>query len=202
VADPAVGTGTFLLGVFRQIAETVASDQGAGAVPGAISVAARRLIGFEIQFGPFAVAQLRLIAEMDALIPKGQEGSQCGAVSNGDNATCRWLGSARITHDSLFGLHSERDVAPRQRDLFQDDESDLFDEDAPTPEYHADPDEVRAELHAILAEARAAHKLPWEPRKVALYRTIFPQMTLWLPEEEAAQLRFEFETELERLKAA
>jgi len=26
-------------------------------------------------------------------------------------------------------------------------------------------------------------------------------MTLWLPEEEAAQLRFEFETELARLEA-
>jgi hypothetical protein len=93
-------------------------------------------------------------------------------------------------------------MAPRQRDLFQDDESDLFDEDAPTAEYYADPDEVRAELHAILAEARAAHKLPWDNRKVSYYQTVFPQMALWLPEEEAAQLRFEFETELERLKAA
>jgi hypothetical protein len=89
-----------------------------------------------------------------------------------------------------------------QRDLFRDAQSDLFDEDAPTPEYRADPDEVRAELCQILAEARAAQTLPWEPSRVSLYRTIFPQMTLWLPEEEAAQLRFEFETELERLKAA
>jgi hypothetical protein len=92
-------------------------------------------------------------------------------------------------------------MASRQRDLFQDDQ-DLFGEDAPTPEYRADPDEVRAELYQVLAEARAADKLPWDSRKVSLYRTIFPQMTLWLPEEEAAQLRFEFETELERLKAA
>jgi hypothetical protein len=96
--------------------------------------------------------------------------------------------------------HHER--MPRQRDLFQDDESDLFGEDAPTPEYRADPDEVRAELLAILAEARAAQTLPWDARKLSFYQTVFPQMTLWLPEEEAAQLRFEFETELERLKAA
>src|SRR5215207_1162515 len=34
VADPAVGTGTFLLGVFRRIAATVEADQGAGAVRG------------------------------------------------------------------------------------------------------------------------------------------------------------------------
>ena len=94
-------------------------------------------------------------------------------------------------------------VSPRQRDLFQNDEqADLFGEDSPTPVYRADPDEVRAELYKILAEARAAKKLPWEPAKVSLYRTIFPQMTNWLPEEEAAQLRFEFDAEMARLKAA
>src|SRR5438128_12637108 len=32
VADPAVGTGTFLLGVLRRIASTIADDQGPGAV--------------------------------------------------------------------------------------------------------------------------------------------------------------------------
>src|SRR6266496_2408054 len=74
--------------------------------------------------------------------------------------------------------------------------------DTPTPEYRPDPDSVRAELYKILAEARAAQKLPWEPKTVRLYRTIFPQMTNWLPEEEGAQLRFEFETEIKRLEAA
>ena len=81
-------------------------------------------------------------------------------------------------------------------------QADLFNEDAPAPEYRADPDKVRARLHKILAEARAAQKLPWEPERVLLYRTIFPQMTNWLPEDEAAQLRFAFETEMARLKAA
>jgi hypothetical protein len=38
--------------------------------------------------------------------------------------------------------------------------------------------------------------------RVSLYRTIFPQLTLWLPEDEAAQLRFEFETEMARLETA
>jgi hypothetical protein len=68
VADPAVGTGTFLLGVLRRIASTVSDDQGPGAVRGAIGAAAKRVIGFELQFGPFAVAQLRVIAEMQALM--------------------------------------------------------------------------------------------------------------------------------------
>ena len=91
----------------------------------------------------------------------------------------------------------------RQPDLFQtDQQSDLFGEDSPTPEYRPDPDSVRAELYKILAEARAAQKLSWEPKTVRLYRTIFPQMTNWLPDEEGAQLRFEFETEIKRLEAA
>jgi len=68
IADPATGTGTFLLGVIRRIAQSVSDDQGPGAVGPAIAAAAHRLIGFELQFGPFAVAQLRLIAEMQALI--------------------------------------------------------------------------------------------------------------------------------------
>jgi hypothetical protein len=88
-------------------------------------------------------------------------------------------------------------------DLFDDpNQIELFSPDDAPQAYRADPDKVRERLHSILAEARAAKKTPWEPRRVLLYRTIFPQMSLWLPEEEAAQLRFEFETELVRLKAA
>jgi hypothetical protein len=94
-------------------------------------------------------------------------------------------------------------MSKHQLDFFQDDdEPDLFGPDYAPPVYHADPDDVRAELQKILAEARAAETLPWEPTKVRLYRTIFPQMSLWLPEEEGAQLCFAFEAELERLKAA
>ncbi len=36
LADPAVGTGTFILGVLRRIAAKVEEDQGPGAVPQAI----------------------------------------------------------------------------------------------------------------------------------------------------------------------
>lgn len=70
LADPAMGTGTYLLGVLRRIAETTASDQGAGTVPGVVRDALKRIIGFEIQFGPFAVAQLRLLAEVSDLLRK------------------------------------------------------------------------------------------------------------------------------------
>jgi hypothetical protein len=68
LADPAVGTGTFLLGVLQRIRQTVEADEGAGSVPGAITAALSRLIGFELQFGPFAVAQLRILAELIDLV--------------------------------------------------------------------------------------------------------------------------------------
>ena len=88
-------------------------------------------------------------------------------------------------------------------DLFEDEaQPDLFGGAERAPEYRPDPDKVRRRLQKILAEARAAQKLPWEATTVSLYRTIVPQMTSWLPEEEGAQLRFEFETELARLEAA
>lgn len=93
-------------------------------------------------------------------------------------------------------------TAPRQGDLFRNDDDS---EERETPTWYPDPDEVRAELHAILAQMRAAKSMasiPWDAERTALYRTIFPQMTGCLPEEEGAQLRFDFATELARLEAA
>lgn len=67
LVDPAMGTGTFLLEVVRSIGRTVAGDLGDGAVPAAVAAALWRLVGFELQLGPFAVAQLRLLAELATL---------------------------------------------------------------------------------------------------------------------------------------
>ena len=64
IADPAMGSGTYLLALVRHIAAEIEKDQGPGAVAGAMAEAVKRLYGFELQFGAFAVAQLRLIAEM------------------------------------------------------------------------------------------------------------------------------------------
>jgi hypothetical protein len=91
---------------------------------------------------------------------------------------------------------------PRQGDLFGNDQADPSDEDFETPTWYPDPDEVREELQRILAEARAAKSMPWDTQRASLYRTIFPQMTQCLPDEEGAQLRFEFESEIKRLEAA
>jgi hypothetical protein len=90
----------------------------------------------------------------------------------------------------------------RQPDLFNSDPQPELLEDRTEHVYRADPDEIRRDLTRLLAQARAAQIMPWEPRKVRLYRTIFPQMSQWLPDDEAKQLCFEFEAELARLEAA
>ncbi|MCZ4538375.1 type ISP restriction/modification enzyme [Gordonia sp. AC31] len=72
VADPAMGTGTFLHTVIEHVAERVAERDGRGAVSGAVSQLAERLVGFELQTGPFAVAELRatdLLTDLGASLP-------------------------------------------------------------------------------------------------------------------------------------
>jgi hypothetical protein len=86
-----------------------------------------------------------------------------------------------------------------QLDLFAT-QDDLF--PAQPVSYGADPERVRRRLASILAEVRDADTMPWDHARQRLYRTIVPQMTLWLPEDEAAQLRFDFESEMRRLEAA
>jgi hypothetical protein len=52
LADPAMGTGTFLLGILQRVARTIREDQGEGAVGAAVQDALHRLIAFELQLGP------------------------------------------------------------------------------------------------------------------------------------------------------
>ena len=90
----------------------------------------------------------------------------------------------------------------RQLDLFGESQPEISGIGKLTAVYRADPDEVRAELLRVLAKLRAAQSFPWDARRTLYWRTVFPQMTNWLPDAEAAQLRFEFETEIQRLEAA
>lgn len=63
LVDPAMGTGTFLLTALERAADTITAQEGPGAVgPRLREMVARRLVGFEIQTGPFAVAELRMHA--------------------------------------------------------------------------------------------------------------------------------------------
>ena len=90
----------------------------------------------------------------------------------------------------------------RQPDLFDPDPQDLPDEERPPLVYRADPQKVREELHALLAKAKAASSLPWSREDLRYHQTVFPQMSRWLPQDEAAQLCFAFSQEVERLLAA
>jgi hypothetical protein len=54
----------------------------------------------------------------------------------------------------------------------------------------------------LLVEARAAKTLPWEPRQVSLVRPFSRRQPTGFREDEAAQLRFDFESETARLNAA
>lgn len=60
VVDPAMGTGSFLAEVVNMVAATVTEEEGIGAVPSQLRDLSNRLIGFENQAAPFAVAELRI----------------------------------------------------------------------------------------------------------------------------------------------
>lgn len=61
VVDPAMGTGTFLVEVLRSVAATIDDRRGRGArAPWLRRFFQERLVGFEVQAAPYAVAELRL----------------------------------------------------------------------------------------------------------------------------------------------
>jgi hypothetical protein len=71
IIDPAMGTGTFLHTVIERVAEQ-AERHGPAMARDAIARLASRLFGFELQMGPFAVAELRasdLLKRYDAPLP-------------------------------------------------------------------------------------------------------------------------------------
>lgn len=60
ILDPAVGTGTYLLGIIEHALARVAAEEGPGAVKGGARSLTHNLHGFEWMVGPYAVAQLRI----------------------------------------------------------------------------------------------------------------------------------------------
>lgn len=62
VIDPAMGTGTFLLNVIERAAAAIDLREGPGAVgPSLREAVGQRLVGFEKQTGPYAIAEMRLL---------------------------------------------------------------------------------------------------------------------------------------------
>ncbi len=74
IVDPAMGTGTYLHTIIDRVAEQAAERSGPAMATDAISRLASRLYGFELQMGPFAVAELRtsdLLKRHGAALPEG-----------------------------------------------------------------------------------------------------------------------------------
>ena len=115
LADPAVGTGAYLLGAMRAIARTVENDLGPGAVPGAIASAAERLIGFEMQFGPYAVAQRAHGGNPDADERQGRRRTQSSCLASLHHRHAR---RSVCDADAIFGAH------PADRRIAQTGEQD------------------------------------------------------------------------------
>ncbi|MER7722960.1 type ISP restriction/modification enzyme [Streptomyces sp. NPDC096323] len=74
IVDPAMGTGTYLHTIIERVAEQAADRYGPAMAPDAIARLASRLCGFEVQMGPFAVAELRtsdLLKHHRTPVPEG-----------------------------------------------------------------------------------------------------------------------------------
>jgi hypothetical protein len=74
IVDPAMGTGTYLHTIIERVAEQAADRSGPAMAADAISRLAPRIYGFEMQMGPFAVAELRasdLLRRYGAPLPDG-----------------------------------------------------------------------------------------------------------------------------------
>jgi hypothetical protein len=88
-------------------------------------------------------------------------------------------------------------------------QGDLFEalrgagDDGPKPYvFKPNLEKIRAELRGVVDKARASTTEPWDENDFGYWRTVLPQMSRWLPEEERAELIREFEAEVARLTAA
>lgn len=86
--------------------------------------------------------------------------------------------------------------------------SDLFG-DVPQPERPKaeapkplTADDVKEKMIGLIAALRAADDIPFPAAEFQRHVAMFPIMAQWLPDDEAQQLCFEFERELERLRKA
>ena len=84
----------------------------------------------------------------------------------------------------------------------RDEQGDLFGE-AAAPAYRPDPERVRRRIYSILAELRGEQSVrDWPYGQASFFRMVFPKLTCWLPDDEAARFAAEFEAEMARLEAA
>ena len=90
--------------------------------------------------------------------------------------------------DDLFGH------VPQKDELFAEKQTYT------APVEHT-PETIRALMHEILGQARAAEVLPWTPRDLRSHTAMFPYMAEWLKGGEGDRLMAEFKAEMDRLDA-
>lgn len=77
ILDPATGTGTFLLGVAERVRDQVLADASPAEAAMALAELARRMYGFELLVGPYAVAHYRLHHSLHSVpVDEGEQPSE------------------------------------------------------------------------------------------------------------------------------
>jgi len=61
-------------------------------------------------------------------------------------------------------------------------------------------EDVRPELIEVLDRLRGSETMPLSPKDVRFWRTVFPQMSRWLPDDERVAMCAAFAAELSRLE--
>ena len=65
-----------------------------------------------------------------------------------------------------------------------------------------DPQAIRGRLGKLLETLREARSMPLSEKDARMWRIVVPNMTKWLPDEEADAIRSEFAHHMERLDAS
>lgn len=84
-----------------------------------------------------------------------------------------------------------------------DTQSSLFGEGRMTPPPRSstpDPETIRKRLDRLLATLRSAQTMPFSDRDARMWVTVVPNMTKWLPDSEADEIRTTFSREMKRLE--
>ena len=62
------------------------------------------------------------------------------------------------------------------------------------------PEDVRPELTSVLNLLRTSDAMPLSPKDLRFWRTVFPQMSRWLPDDEREAICASFRAEVARLE--
>jgi hypothetical protein len=70
---------------------------------------------------------------------------------------------------------------------------------APARTSAPDPQAIRSRLGRLIETLREAESMPLSDKDMRMWQTVVPNMTRWLPDDEADAIRSEFASEMDRL---